>query len=68
MCWYIVAEQVTPAAHRCRRLGQIEGVVDEHRGGADLVKTELELGDDAEVATAPAQPPEQVLVLRLADP
>jgi hypothetical protein len=37
-------------------------------GRADRVEAELELGDDAEVAAAAAQAPEQVLILGLACP
>jgi hypothetical protein len=36
-------------------------------GRADLVKTELELGNDPKVPAAAPQPPEQVRVLRLVD-
>ena len=62
-----VAQQVAPAAHGRPCLAYVEGVIDDQRGGADLVEPELELGDDPEVSSAAAQPPEQVLVLRFTD-
>jgi hypothetical protein len=52
-----------PPAHR-----PDQGVVNEQCGGPDLVKSEFELGDDTEVAVAATQPPEQVLMVRLAYP
>jgi hypothetical protein len=55
-----------PMAHCRRRIGRIK--VWSMSGGPDLVKSEFELGDDTEVAVAATQPPEQVLMVRLAYP
>ena len=58
-----VGEQVAPAAHRLRGFGRREGELDDEGMAGDRVQAERELGHDAEVAAAAAQPPVQVGVL-----
>ena len=59
--------QVAPAAQRRRRILDREEELDDVGLAGDRVQPELELGDDAEVAAAAAQAPEQLRVPGLVD-
>ena len=59
--------QVAPATQRRGRVLDREEELDDMGLAGHRVQPELELGDDAEVAAAAAEPPEQVRVLGLVD-
>ena len=58
-----VEAQVSPSGHRRAGIGHREVELGAHGARAGHVQLELELGHDAEVAAATAQPPEQLGVL-----
>src|SRR5437588_7680313 len=60
-----VGQQVTPGARGIARVGGIEVELHEECAPSDWMETKCELGEDAEVAAASAQAPEQIWVLRL---
>ena len=62
-----IGVQVAPAPQRRCRVLEREEQLDDVRLGGHRMQPELELGDDAEVAAAAAQPPEQVRVAGLVD-
>ena len=64
---HVAGQVVDDIPHRPQRFGALVGAPEEQpelHGRPDLVRPELEVGDDPEVAAATANRPEQVRVLR----